>query len=29
MLDEENDEEANMLERDEEKRMALLQIGTE
>jgi hypothetical protein len=29
MLDEENDEEANMLERDEEKRMAVLQIGTE
>jgi hypothetical protein len=29
MCDEENDEEPNMLERDEEKRKAVLQMGTE
>ena len=29
MLDEENDEEANMLEREEENRVAVLQTGTE
>lgn len=29
MLDEDNDEEANMLDRDEEKRVAVLQKGTE
>jgi hypothetical protein len=29
MLDEDNGEEANMLDRDEEKRVAVLQKGTE
>ena len=29
MLDEDNDEEANMLEREEENRVAVLQTGTE
>jgi len=29
MLDEDSDEGANMLDRDEEKRMAVLQRGTE
>jgi hypothetical protein len=29
MLDEGNDEEANILERDEERRVAVLQRGTE
>jgi hypothetical protein len=29
MLDEDNDEEANILDRDEERRVAVLQRGTE
>jgi len=29
MLDEDNDEEANIMDRDEERRVAVLQRGTE